>query len=181
MKDIARADFEILFHRKWSIPILAELKRRGGSKFVTLQNRLRAGPSALRQTLDFLIDRGVVCRNPGHGHPMRPEYLLTPEGLPVAEKCLDLIRAVDDKLLRVILMKWSLPAMVAISSGAHRFSELRDNLAVSPRALAQCLKEARTAGLIERIVTQGYPPSASYRLTQVAKPLALRARALLVR
>jgi DNA-binding HxlR family transcriptional regulator len=173
VKNIARADFETLFHRKWSIPILAELKRQGGSKFVTLQNRLQAGPSALRQTLDFLVEKGVVCRNPGHGHPMRPEYLLTPEGLPVAGKCLDLIRAVDDhRLLRVILMKWSLPTLIALSEGKRRFSELRSSLKnITARALTQFLKEAQSAGVVERTIEGTYPPTATYRVSRNASPL----------
>lgn len=180
VKNIPRADFEVLFHRKWSIPILAELKRQGGSKFVTLQNRLDAGPSALRQTLDFLVERGVVCRNPGHGHPMRPEYLLTPDGLPIAEKCLDLIRAVDDrKVLRVILMKWSLPTLMALSDGRRRFSEIRFSLEnITGRALTLFLKEAQSAGVIEREVGDGYPPTATYSVGQTAEALIPILRAL---
>ena len=173
MKDLQREDFETLFHRKWSIPILADLKRQGGSKFVTLQNRLDIGPTALRQTLDFLIEQQVVVRNPGYGHPMRPEYLLTDQGIPVATKCRELIEAVDDhKVLRVLLMKWSLPALMAIAGGALRFSELRDALHnVTARALTLFLKEAQAAGVVERALVDGYPPAAEYRLSSKANPL----------
>jgi DNA-binding HxlR family transcriptional regulator len=166
VKDLRRDDFETLFHRKWSIPILAELKRQGGSKFVTLQNRLEIGPTALRQTLDFLIEKQVIVRNPGYGHPMRPEYILTEGGLPVASKCKDLIDAVEDhKVIRVLLMKWSLPTLLAIAGGARRFSELRDSLQnVTARALTLFLKEAQAAGVVEREVVDGYPPAPQYRL-----------------
>lgn len=168
MKDLRREEFETLFHRKWSIPILAELKRQGGSKFVTLQNRLEIGPTALRQTLEFLIAKQVIVRNPGYGHPMRPEYILTDQGKPVAAKCRDLIDAVDDhKVIRVLLMKWSLPTLLAIAGGAKRFSELRDNLqTITARALTLFLKEAQAAGVVEREIVDGYPPAPEYRLAR---------------
>lgn len=173
MKDLRREDFETLFHRKWSIPILAELKRQGGSKFVTLQNRLDIGPTALRQTLDFLIEKHVIVRNPGYGHPMRPEYILTDQGIPVAAKCKELVDAVDDhRILRLLLMKWSLPTLIAIAEGARRFSELRDSLqSITARALTLFLKEAQAAGVVERAVVDGYPPAAEYRLAHTAKRL----------
>jgi DNA-binding HxlR family transcriptional regulator len=172
VKDIRREDFETLFHRKWSIPILAELKRQGGSKFVTLQNRLDIGPTALRQTLDFLIEKQVIVRNPGYGHPMRPEYILTDQGKPVAAKCKELVDAVDDhKVLRLLLMKWSLPTLIAISQGARRFSELKDAIQSTGRALTIFLKEAQAAGVVERALVDGYPPAAEYRLAGKARRL----------
>jgi DNA-binding HxlR family transcriptional regulator len=173
VKDIRRTDFETLFHRKWSIPILAELKRQGGSKFVTLQNRLEISPTALRQTLDHLIERNVVVRNPGYGHPMRPEYVLTSEGQPVAAKCRDLIDAVDDhRVIRVLLMKWSLPTLLAIAAGTLRFSDLRASVSsVTARALALFLKEAQAAGVVNRELTDGYPPTTEYRISPNAARL----------
>lgn len=173
MKDLHREDFETLFHRKWSIPILAELRRQGGAKFVTLQNRLDIGPTALRQTLDFLIEKNVVMRNQGYGHPMRPEYLLTDQGYPIAAKCKDLIDTVEDhKVIRVLLMKWSLPTLLAIASGSRRFSELRSSLScVTARALTLFLKEAQAAGVVERTVVNGYPPAAEYRLASNTRRL----------
>ncbi len=111
---------------------------------------------------------------------MRPEYLLTPEGMPVAGKCLDLIQAVDDhRLLRVILMKWSLPTLVALSEGKRRFSELRASLeSVTARALAQFLKEAQAVGVVERRVEGSYPPIATYEVTRSAVALVAILRRL---
>lgn len=164
-------ELSVLFHKKWSIPLLAELKRQGGSKFVTLQNRLDAGPTSLRHTLQHLMDLGLICRNPGHGHPMRPEYVLTPKGMPVAEKCYALVNAAKDHgVIQVLLLKWSLPVLAALGSGAMRFSELRTAVSdITARALALYLKEAQAAGVIQRQVKAGYPPTATYAL---APPLA---------
>ena len=43
-------------------------------------NRLGVGRESLRATLDALRELGLVQPTPGHGHPMRPEYLLTAAG-----------------------------------------------------------------------------------------------------
>jgi len=60
-----------LFHHRWAAPILAELHRSKGSRFVTLSNRLGLGRESLRRTLSALIDAGLVMKNPGYGHPLR--------------------------------------------------------------------------------------------------------------
>lgn len=171
--NIVSGDFEALFHRKWSILILAELYRQGGSKFVTLQNRLGVGPSALRQTLAFLVQQEVVVSNPGYGHPMRPEYVLTDQGKHLGAKCKILIDAVDDKkVIRLLLMKWALPTLLSISKGNRKFSELRASLSsITARALTLFLKEGQAAGVVVRNVISDYPPAAEYRLSKHAAEL----------
>ena len=67
---------ELLNHR-WSLAVLAELERTRGSRFVVLLNRIGLA-RVPRVTLSNLVDAGLVERNPGYGHPLRPEYLLTP-------------------------------------------------------------------------------------------------------
>ncbi|MGH2451320.1 MAG: winged helix-turn-helix transcriptional regulator, partial [Candidatus Limnocylindria bacterium] len=69
-----------LFHHRWAAPVLAELDRSRGSRFVTLSNRLALSRESLRRTLTALIDAGLVMKNPGYGHPLRPEYILTERG-----------------------------------------------------------------------------------------------------
>jgi len=169
-------DIEFLFHRKWTLTVLAELQRQGGSKFVTLSKRLGIGPSALRLTLDFLIERGVVVRNHGHGHPMRPEYLVTEFGSPIAERCRKLLDEVHDKdVMRLLLMKWSIPTLLAIGHGSLKFSAIRNSVSsVTARALTQFLKEGQFAGAVVREVTSDYPPAVQYSLSdQVAKLVPL--------
>ena len=161
--------------------MLAELSSQGGSKFVTLQNRLGIGPTALRQTLKFLIERKVVIRNPGYGHPMRPEYLVTNSGKEIAKRCEELMAAVKDKNVnRVIIMKWALPILAAMAGGCTRFSQLRGSVnTITSRALTIFLKEALAAGVVERAVVDGYPPSPEYRLAPKVENLIPRIRHLL--
>ena len=75
-----------LFRRRWACPVIAELHRSDGAKFVTLVNRLGSNPAAMRTTLDDLLELGWIRRNPGYGHPMRPEYLLTAHGERIAAR-----------------------------------------------------------------------------------------------
>src|SRR5262245_41080710 len=83
-----------LFRRRWGCPIIAELHRSDGAKFVALVHKLQSNPGAMRQSLDELIELGWVRRNPGYGHPLRPEYLLTRSGEKIAPACADLDAAI---------------------------------------------------------------------------------------
>ena len=69
-----------LCHHRWTLPVLAEIERTRGSRFATLSGRLGAGGDSLRRTLRSLDHLGLVTRNPGYGHPLRPEYVFTPAG-----------------------------------------------------------------------------------------------------
>ena len=153
-----------LFHRRWSAPVLAELERQRGSRFVTLTRTLRIPRDSLRRTLDALVEMGLVGRNPGYGHPLRPEYVLTEAGRPVARRCARLV-AVLEGHRDVALRKWSLPVLVALERPS-RFSELRMELpGITARALAIALKDLEAAGLVERRVEAAYPPTAVYATT----------------
>lgn len=151
--------------------MLAELRRQKGSRFAALTGHLGVGRESLRRTLDALIALRLVERNPGYGHPLRPEYVLTRHGEEVASRCARLLEALgDDRDL--VLRKWSLPVLTALRR-RRRFSELRDELpGVTSRALALALKDLEAAGLVERLVDdQSYPPTVTYAATRAAAPL----------
>ena len=157
-----------LFHHRWTAAVLAELHRTSGSRFVTLANRVGVGRESLRRTLVALIDGGLAARNPGYGHPLRPEYVVTARGARVAPVCADLLAALRELGVEdAALKKWSLPVVVTLGGpGRRRFSELQERLRdVTPRALALALKDLTAAGLVDRTVTDGYPPASVYSLT----------------
>lgn len=164
-------DLIALFHHRWAAPVLAELERQRGSRFAALVGVLGLGRESLRRTLDALIDLGLVARNPGYGHPLRPEYKLTADGEPVARRCRRLLEAIGDER-EVALRKWSLPVLVALRR-TGRFSELREELpGITPRALALALKDLQSAGLVERVVDEdAYPPTVRYTATESARAL----------
>ena len=163
-----------LFHYRWSVPILAELHRQRGSRFVTLSRILGLSRESLRRTLAALIEGGLVGRNPGYGHPLRPEYVLTSSGERIAAACRPLVeRLRRSELEEVGLKKWSMPVVFALANRPLRFSELRDRLeGISPRALTLALKDLEAAGLVDRRVTDDYPPATVYSLAGAGRPLA---------
>lgn len=170
-----------LFHHRWAVPVLAELQRTAGSRFVALQRRLGIGRESLRRTLQSLTEQGLVAPNPGYGHPLRPEYLLTARGARIAPACVELVDALHRlDAAEIGLNKWSMPVLASLDgAGASRFSQLRDSLApVSPRALALALKALAEAGLVERQVVDSFPPSALYRLAAGARSVSPALRML---
>jgi len=175
-----------LFHNRWSVPVLAELWRGGvaGGRFANLSRRLGVSRESLRRTLAALVDAGLVARNPGHGHPLRPDYVLTGTGRRVAPVCATLVDILGSSGLEQLgRKKWPLPVVLALSAGPTRFSALRAGLApITTRALALALKELEAASVVERILVGDYPPRAEYRLADVRgldellEPLAELAR-----
>jgi DNA-binding HxlR family transcriptional regulator len=166
-----------LFHHRWAAPLLATLHSESGAKFVTLANRLGLSRDSLRQTLAALTAQGLVMRNPGYGHPLRPEYILTPAGDQVGFACgrlLDAARALG--IDEIVLRKWPVPVLWVLQEGSLRFGEARAALpGVTSRALALTLKELQGAGLVERLLLDSYPPVAEYRLTHAGGRLAAAA------
>lgn len=174
MKKAPRGRFIALCHSRWAVPVLAELSRDKGCKFVTLANRLGISRDSLTRTLGRLVEEGWVIRNPGYGHPMRPEYILTPEGRPLGAWCLRAVEIIRKlKTEKTIFRKWSLGVALALGEGHGRFSQLMEYLpGVTARALAMTLKNLEAEGLVERVVLDAYPPVARYRLTRRGKKLA---------
>lgn len=157
-----------LFHHRWTAPILAELHRTNGAKFITLVARLGIPRETLSQTLRALIRSGWVRRNPGHGHPMRPEYLPTARGRRLGGACERLLFELRRKhLVGVALKKWSMPVLHALAGGPRRFSELKRTLGpVSARALTLAIRDLVTVGLVHRSVSAATPPEVRYGAEQ---------------
>jgi len=165
-----------LCHHRWSLPVLAEIDRTRGSRFATLSGRLGVTGESLRRTLTYLQNEGLVERNPGYGHPLRPEYLLTRRGQAIAPRAHTLLAALAGRE-EVALKKWSLPVLAALD-GPRRFSELRAALPAGPRALALALKDLEAARLVRRRVSEEYPPRVHYEATRSATRIAAAAREL---
>ena len=155
-----------LCHHRWAVPLLAEMGRTGGGRFAVLVRRLEVPEESLRRTLAAALDRGYVVRNPGHGHPLRPDYLLTPLGAAMAPACGRLFAALTDlDAVGPGLRKWSMPVVHVLDSQERAFGELRDRLpAVTPRALSLALGTLHEQGLVKHEATR-------YRLATRARPL----------
>ena len=108
-----------------------------------------------------------MIRNPGYGHPLRPEYILTPAGESVGALCIELAAVVSSEgLLKLALKKWPMMVLAVVGRGATRFGEVKASLpGVSARSLALALKDLESARLLERRISAGYPPAPAYFLT----------------
>lgn len=162
-----------LFRRRWACPVMAELHRAEGAKFITLVNRLESNPGAVRQTLDTLIELDWVRPNPGYGHPMRPEYILTRRGQRLAPGCAALddgIRALG--VARTALRRWSMPVLYVVGESPRRFNEIARALGgVTDRALALTLRDMDAASLVVRQLIDARPLTSAYAATPEAGPL----------
>lgn len=155
------------------MPVLAELHNSPGARFVVLAERLTASRDAIRQALDTLIDAGIVIRDPAAARSDRPEYVLTPAGEPLAVSAAHLMKEIRaHNIGPIALRKWGMTIVFVLGLGKTRFNEIRAVLpGVSPRALALALKDLQAHGLVERTVTETYPPATAYTLTDRSAPI----------
>ena len=163
-----------LFHRRWAIPVLAVLHSLGGGgKLVVLFHRLRANRDSLVYALESLINAGFVARNPGYGHPMRPEYVCTPAGRVLAGSCGVLMAKLKRMgIAEVAMNKWSLPVVYATATTDGRFNTIKSALPdITPRALAQALRDVQNVKLITRMLVDDDPPRTEYLLTDSGREL----------
>jgi DNA-binding HxlR family transcriptional regulator len=152
---------------RWTLPLLADLAAHDGARFAELLHRLGLPRESLVRTLTAAAGHGWVTRNPGHGHPLRPEYLLTAKGQAAAQRA----QRIDSAQARLgldgnPLPRWGLPIIGAIACGHDRFNALGRWLApATPRALSQGLVALDGQALVRREVTMGRPPASLYNLT----------------
>ncbi|GJM18444.1 MAG: hypothetical protein DHS20C14_06570 [Phycisphaeraceae bacterium] len=156
-----------LFHRRWSVPILAVMAAGDGCRVAQLTHTLHAGRQPVRDTLDALIALGLVQPNPGYGHPLRPEYVLTRRGGRVGPACTTLMSALREaEAIDIGLRKWSMPTLAAVGLGATRFGAIALALEdATDRALSHALGGLVDVGLIERSIADRRPPTPHYGLT----------------
>jgi len=170
-----------LFHHRWLVPVLAELSSSPAHRRVApLLARLGVSRPSLRRTLDALFAAGLARRNPGYGHPLRPEIDVLPRGAALGPWCVKTVAAAESVGAGdVVRRKWSLAVLLLLGDGVERFSELESAApGLTARALAQALARLEEASLVERLVYDDRPPSVRYRPTKAGKRLAARAAAL---
>lgn len=154
---------------RWISPLLVDLAAHKGARFVELLNRLAISRDSLTRSLQGATDMGWVQRNPGHGHPLRPEYILTEQGQRLA-----IYAAKIETAQRRIgidptsLTRWSLPIVRTIAEGRERFNDIARALPdSSPRALSQGLQVLAKQALVKRQLVDAFPPGSIYALTKV--------------
>lgn len=167
---------------RWVCPAMALLHDRKGEKFVSLWHGLGASQRGARAALDATMRWGWVVRNPGYGHPMRPEYVLTKKGQVAGEACSQIMKALDGAPWTE-LTKWSMAVIYVLRFGPYRFNQLAAVLeGITDRALVSCLKRLVSHGLVLREVDDSFPPAVTYSLTPtgetVLRPIVRLAKAM---
>jgi DNA-binding HxlR family transcriptional regulator len=163
-----------LGRNRWAVALLADLAAHRGARFVELMHRLTLPRDSLVRTLQSALAAGWVMHNPGHGHPLRPEYLLTPLGARLATGAQAIALAQAELGLEPgTLTRWGMPLIRVIGPGQARFNTLAQALApATPRAVSQGLQALTAHELVARDLVDGWPPASLYRLTQAGRHLA---------
>lgn len=106
--------------------------------------------------------------NPGYGHPMRPEYILSTEGMAIGEFCASIAEEGQRRDIRELLQgKWTCPAIIRTGKERLRFNELKRRLPpVTSRALSLTLKDLLEAECMQAKLLAGHPPAHQYGLSR---------------
>lgn len=149
--------------RAWSMPILSSLHSGVAGRQAPLLVATGASRTAFVQSLDHLIELGLLERNPGYGHPLRPEFRLTKKGAIVAAIA-DKIHAVSTEQDWPLLRRsWTLPVLTSLHKPSH-FTDIKRHFPrITDRALSQSLKtmEARS-WVCRRVDGTARPPRSLY-------------------
>lgn len=140
-----------LTSRAWSLNIMALMHAGTPGRQAPLLAATSASRTAFVQSLDHLIQLGFLERNPGHGHPLRPEFRLTHIGASVAETASRIVNAVpEDNDFALLRRSWTAP-ILALTDKPQRFSTLKSGLiSISDRALSTSLHRLEQQEWIQR-------------------------------
>jgi len=149
--------------RAWALPILSSMYNGVPGRQAPLLVATGASRTAFAQSMDHLIECGLVERNPGHGHPLRPEFRLTQFGKSVAPIAHQ-IQSVSSEQDQVLIRKtWTLPILTTLQS-PRQFSEIRRSLnTITDRALSHSLISLEDRNWVRRdVINTARPPRPIY-------------------
>ncbi len=154
-----------LTSRAWSLNILALMHSGVPGRQAPLLAATSASRTAFAASLDHLVRLELIERNPGHGHPLRPEFRLTPAGIRAASMASAIARAVpDDTKFSLLRKTWTVP-ILALTGPPHRFSAIKSELGtITDRALSSSLHQLEAQNWLRRdIETAARLPFPTYR------------------
>lgn len=149
--------------RAWALPILSSLHSGVAGRQAPLLAATGASRTAFAQSMDHLIELGLMERNPGYGHPLRPEFRLTALGkmaAAIAHRIDDVSAEEDWTLLR---RSWTVPVLTSLRTPSH-FGDIKRNLPmITDRALSQSLKSMEARNWVcRRVDGATRPPRSIY-------------------
>ncbi len=160
--------------RAWSIEILAALNRGTTGRQSALVQATGAGRTALNESVNHLIGLGLLERNPGHVHPLRPEFRLTKRGSNSAQIAGRILAETPRNAVPMLRRVWTIPTLVAIHEPLP-FGAIRVELkTVTDRALSQTLKNLESINWLDRLVdVEARPPRPLYRACGVGRRISM--------
>lgn len=167
--------------RAWALSILAAFHRGVPGRQAPLLAATGAGRTAFAQSMAHLVELDLVERNPGHGHPLRPEFRLTAAGPRAAALAHSVLEAVAEHEAQILRRTWTVPVL-SLLQGPSQFSEIRRGLPrITDRALSQTLKGLEAQNWVWRSIESTRPPRPLYAPigagAEIAKAAALYLRA----
>lgn len=159
--------------KAWAVPILSALQGGVAGRQAPLLAATGANRTAFAQSMEHLISIGFLERNPGYGHPLRPEFRLTQVGVKaaaIAHRIQNIAANEDQPLLR---RSWTLPVLTAIHA-PRPFNLIRRRLhPITDRALSQSLKSMEARNWVCRdIDVTARPPRSIYRAVNTGKRIS---------
>ncbi|MEJ6403184.1 winged helix-turn-helix transcriptional regulator [Yoonia sp. 2307UL14-13] len=145
--------------------ILSLLHRGVPARQAPLLAASGAGRTAFGQSLQHVRDLGLIETNPGHGHPLRPEYRLTPKGAEIAAIAARIDNSIQGSEQETLIRRaWTIPVL-AVSEKPRYFGHIKGSLGrITDRALSQSIKQLEEKRwLIRRVDTNARPPRPLYQ------------------
>jgi len=160
---MVNSEFILLCSKAWSIQILAYMHVQNDPRISPIAHHFSASRTSISGALRHLVEQGYLGKNSGHGHPLRPAYVLTAKGKAVAEWAAELDKILEPNDWRIVRRSWTLPILREVSP-ARRYGELRSKLTpVTDRALSETLKALGENQWLYRLVDgDRSPPSVTY-------------------
>ncbi|MCX7558074.1 winged helix-turn-helix transcriptional regulator [Sulfitobacter sp. F26204] len=149
--------------KAWALPILSSLHEGVAGRQATLLAATGAGRAAFAQSMEHLVRIGLMERNPGHGHPLRPEFRLTAAGIPAAAMASKILNAAGKEDHDLLRRTWTVPILTSLHTPC-RFNEIKRNLSsITDRALSQSLRIMEDRSWVYRNVNEtARPPWSVY-------------------
>lgn len=144
--------------RAWTLPILASLNDGIPGRQAPLLAATGASRTAFAQSMDHLISLGLLERNPGHGHPLRPEFRLTPLGKTAGQLASAVQRLSGEEDQDLLRRSWTLPVITTLHRPSQ-FTAIKRRLeTISDRALSHSLQSMEDRCWVRRSVDEAARP-----------------------
>ncbi|MDJ0657464.1 MAG: winged helix-turn-helix transcriptional regulator [Xanthomonadales bacterium] len=143
-----------LTSRAWSLKILSVLHSGVAGRQAPLIAATNASRTAFVSSLNHLLQLELLEKNPGHGHPLRPEFRLTRSGVVAAEMASRIVNAVpDEEDFAIVRRSWAVPVL-AVTRSPERFSIIKSALGpITDRALSQSLETLEKQDWLNRAIS----------------------------